>query len=534
MIELQQRIRMKHIDDELRRVYDCPACQIDEIKIPDHVFYGRCPTCNLTLIDYQPLEHQEAFHKSTAQYKMNLGGFGSGKTTASCAELAAAALSTPYGRSLITAPILDQVKDAVIPELEKFLPSWFVEKSRKHPRPYYKLTNGHEILVYASDNPDDLRSLNLTAFYMEEASGIKYEIFDQLMTRLRHKGGIIKDSDGNEIGYKYLGIISSNPEDGWLMDKFLLMSDKIVGSPSVDTATYEKLKVEKPNRHFHSFLSSTRDNKFIPAEFIERMSAGKDARWVRKYIDCYLDVVEGAVYPDFSKNVIEPFEIPKDWKRIGGFDPGFNDPTAALFGAIDPKDGCIYVYQEYYEPEQPITYHAHNMKKLVAGLDFYMPIQGDPSIAKRNDRDGQSYKAYFYRQSGIMLEEANNDILFGIEKVRDYMYAGKLKFFSSLHWTKWEMLRYKYNQAGLRDSNKPVDRDNHLMDCLRYMIAPLPQNPNDMNTIYLSSRSYAPLFTPKITNVSNVWSGDTIHGAKRAQYDEKKVIYGGGVYGKRF
>ena len=127
MIEIQQRIRMKYIDDEMRRVYDCPTCQIDEIKIPDHVFYGRCPTCKLTLIDYKPLEHQEKFHKSTAQYKLNLGGFGSGKTTASCAELAAAALSTPHGRSLITAPILDQVKDAVIPELERFLPSWFIE-----------------------------------------------------------------------------------------------------------------------------------------------------------------------------------------------------------------------------------------------------------------------------------------------------------------------------------------------------------------------------------------------------------------------
>ena len=70
------------------------------------------------------------------------------------------------------------------------------KKSRLNPSPYFKLKNGHEIIVYSAADQQKLRSLNLTAFYIEEASGVSYEIFDQLMTRLRHPAGIIRDKNG--------------------------------------------------------------------------------------------------------------------------------------------------------------------------------------------------------------------------------------------------------------------------------------------------------------------------------------------------
>lgn len=89
---------------------------------------------------------------------------GSGKTTMCVAEVAHHAISIPGGRTLITAPILKQIKDAVLPELNKFLPPWLLEKSTLTPSPFYKLKNGHEIVIYASNDEQNLRSLNLTAF----------------------------------------------------------------------------------------------------------------------------------------------------------------------------------------------------------------------------------------------------------------------------------------------------------------------------------------------------------------------------------
>lgn len=478
--------KMLHVDDDGKRVYKCPVCNSGEVKVPDHLFYGRCDNCNATLIDYIPLAHQEAFHLSTAQYRLNIGGFGSGKTTAACMEIATHAMSTPNGRSLITAPTLSLVKDAVIPELEKFIPEWWVEKSRLNPSPYYKLKNGHEIIVYSAADQQKLRSLNLTAFYIEEASGVDYAIFDQLMTRLRHKAGIIRDKKGKEIGYKYMGIVSTNPEDGWILDKFMLISKELVASPSIDVEQYRKFMKNKLDRHFHTFISSTRDNKHIPSEFIERMSAGKNERWVRKYVDCQIDIQEGAVFEDFADHLVEPFEIPKNWKHLAGYDPGFADGVANPMAAIDPKDGVIYVYDDYFVEEMPVSYHAGNVMRRYKGKEFLMPTQADPSVKKRNERDGRTYQNYFYKLTKIWLEPGHNDILYGIEKIRDYMYQGKLKFFNNLQNLKDEAKRYRYPEGKTRNTNdKPIDKFNHLWDAIRYIIAACPEDPNDMATVYV-------------------------------------------------
>ena len=486
-MDISKEIPLLRKDEDGNRIYECPVCKSGLIKVLDDVFYGKCNNCEATLIDYKPLQHQEAFHMSSAQYRMNIGGFGSGKTTASCAELSAHALSTAGGRSLITAPTLSQVRDAVIPELIKFLPPWHISKIKMNPNPYFKLKNGHEILVFSSQDQEKLRSLNLTAFYIEEASGVDYAIFDQLMTRLRNKTAIIRDEECDEIGYKFMGIVSTNPEDGWIKDKFLLNSSVIIGSPSIDVSVYDNIKVSEPDKHFHTFISSSRDNAYLHRDYIERASAGKGAKWVRKYIDCYLDNKEGAVFPDYSKYVVEPFPIPNSWQRVVGFDPGFNDPTAIPMGAIDPDSGVLYFYDDYKVAEEPMSYHAHHLRDSLKGLKLMFPVQADPAVQQRNVRDGISYADYFYRQSGIWLEPGNNDILYGLEKIRDYMYCGKIKFFSDLNNLKFEAINYIYPEKSTNTNDKPLDKHNHLWDAIRYIVAKLPRDPNEMSSFFVQN-----------------------------------------------
>ena len=130
---------------------------------------------------------------------MLIGGFGSGKTTVACAADVQHVLSIPNARLLITAQTLQQVKEAVLPELNKFIPPWFLIGGKPKGNPLkYSFTNGSEILIYASDDEDKIRSLNLTAFHIEEASGVDFEIFKQLQTRLRNAAAVLYDSEGNE------------------------------------------------------------------------------------------------------------------------------------------------------------------------------------------------------------------------------------------------------------------------------------------------------------------------------------------------
>ncbi len=469
-------------DEAENRQYLCPFCG-DTITVRKDVFYGRCPACKATVVDYKPLPHQKDFHKSGAIYRLLMGGYGTGKTTMCVAEVAEHAFSVPNGRTLLTAPKLQQVVDAVLPELNKFIPPWHIIEFKKSPTPRYTLRNGHEIIVYASNDDEKLRSLNLTMFYMEEASAIDVTVFHQLQARLRNTSAITKDKYGKVVNDMRRGIISSNPEQGWLVDEFLLYADKIFASQSVDISAYKKLQ-KHPEKNFQAFLSSSRDNPYLPPGQISALCAGKSPSWIRKYIDCALEVRAGAVYPEFASCIVDDFPIPPNWKRVVGFDKGFKDETAMVIGAIEPKTGTIYLYQEYYVAQQPISYHAKQVKEMITGLPLYNNIQADPSILHRSDRDGRSYQDYFYKLSGIHMDPANNSIAMGIDKVRDYMYTGKLKVFTSLVNLKTEAVGYVYPD---RDTNQkeeiPMDKNNHLMDAMRYLIMALPQNPYEMNTI---------------------------------------------------
>lgn len=207
-------LKFTGLNDEGYRTYVCPLCG-GVIKVHDSVFYGRCDTCLATLIDYVPADHQVEFHKSSAKFRLQIGGYGSGKTTSDAYEMGVEhALSIPGGKTLITAQSIQQVKESVLPELEKFLPPWFISKQVKTPLPKYTLVNGHEIVIYPSDNEEKIRSLNLTAFWIIEASGVKLDIFTQLTARLRNRAAVVKDGMGSEISHKFMGVIESNPEEG--------------------------------------------------------------------------------------------------------------------------------------------------------------------------------------------------------------------------------------------------------------------------------------------------------------------------------
>ena len=70
--------QLRYDDESNSKVYSCPLCG-GEIKIHDSVFYGRCDACMATLINYKPAPHQVAFHESKAKFRLNIGGYGSGR-----------------------------------------------------------------------------------------------------------------------------------------------------------------------------------------------------------------------------------------------------------------------------------------------------------------------------------------------------------------------------------------------------------------------------------------------------------------------
>lgn len=471
-------------------IYKCPNCGAGQITIDKKSKhnYGYCDTCSAAYIHYIPLPHQMDVHKSKAPLKLLIGGMGSAKSRAGVIEIIDHVLTVPNGRTIIMAQTLTQLSKAIMPIFDEYLPRRFVKKwTDTKAAIEIQLKNGHTIIGMPSDDEEKLRSMDITAFLIEEASGVKQEVYEECIRRSRNDAGII---DG--VAH-YLGIIISNPAQGFIRN-LLFTARKIFGSKSIEkTVEMYKDRIKDPNPDLEAFLSSSRDNSYLPPGFIDKVINSLTPQQVRLYVDCIIEYAEGAVYPDFLQHLVDDFEIPKHWKRWMAHDPGINDPAACLVAAQDPDDGTLYFYREYYKRDQVISQVGKAIKEMISDIPqgmLNMPLI-DPSANKRNQINARTYKQQMQIEHNLIFKDANNRLEDGISKTRDMMYNNKVKFFRSLKETITEGCEYRYPNENERRNNRnlgdvPIDKNNHLMDCLRYICQAVPYNYMDMQRMSYS------------------------------------------------
>jgi hypothetical protein len=101
--------------------------------------------------------------------------------------------------------------------------------------------------------------------------------------------------------------------------------------------------------------------KFIPARLSDNPYLAKDGVYEanlrslpemlrRQLLDGDWDVATGAAFPEFRKSihVVEPFEIPDDWRKFRSCDYGYSSFSAVHWFAIDPAFETLVVYRELY------------------------------------------------------------------------------------------------------------------------------------------------------------------------------------------
>ncbi|MGH7744407.1 MAG: terminase large subunit domain-containing protein [Candidatus Dormibacteria bacterium] len=173
----------------------------------------------------------------------------------------------------------------------------------------------------------------------------------------------------------------------------------------------------------------------------------------------------GAIYPvPPSMLFIDPIAIPEHWKRVFSIDFGFQDPTAILWGAIDPESEVLYIYMESYLKQEVYSIHADIIKRHSHHLGYAIPGVCDPSGGGRSTADGKLTRKE-YKDLGVIFFSADNSLEVGLNATLTMMLNGKLKIFTSCVNTYKEYRTYQRNVKG-----KPIDSNNHAMDALRYMV----------------------------------------------------------------
>lgn len=465
----------------------CPKCNHGKLEeVPSFAgkaceFFVYCPICNTYVCNYQPMPHQAAFHKDDATFKLYAGGFGSAKTYTCGMEFIGNMLQIPNSAGLIGAKTWGQIGDTCLKFVTENIPQALVAKSNQDKVNWsIELKNGSKISAKAFDKEGKMRSMNLSCIWIEEASEVDFEIVAYLKARLRNKAGFHKGKNRLRM------LVSSNPDVGWLNSEWLMKSGHIYYHGDVADRYQVPKEDQDPKTSTH--ISATSANTYLPADYEENLARNKEPWWVNRYLKGSFKYSEGLVYPNFSDWFVEPFEIPAHWKRITGTDFGRRDPTAHLVAALDPVNKIIYVYDELEESldDRDIKYIADKIKAKNSYHPTLLayPHQADPRGRNRDQVSGNSWiQGYFEQGITFAIAEGceGDSVAPTITKVYNYGKYGRLKIFNNCSLLRRSLSRYRYPKRDLSEQNnqgeKPLDRDNHLPDALRYMLAPFPQFP---------------------------------------------------------
>lgn len=475
-------------------VVKCPTC--DSPMLPANTISGspsefwlECTRCNSYINTYKPQPHQLAVHEDPTLYLMNAGAYGTGKTLTSRQEVYRHILTTPNANILIGAKVTSQYEQTIKRDIENDFPKSLtalvsVQKS------YIDFINGARLMFRPFDDPDKLRSLNLSMFVIVEASEVSGDTFHQLKTRLRNQAAFSLD---NPLHDWRRGIIETNPGAGWIRSDVLLNASSIHTYGSTVEQHPDSLTPD-PNISVH--IASTDSNRYLPPDFISELSANKPQWWIQKYIYGSFMYAEGLVYPSATKNIIPAFPIPKHWKRLVACDYGLADKFAFVAAAIDPK-GVVHIYKNEATNNKNIEDLAKQYFEFVDDIPhggmYTTPIMDPKSGAKRDYNKKTLYDHFL--DYGIAFQPGHIQVDARLFRVNTYLESGRLKIHDTCHELVEEIQNYKFPERTLSSkfhSDKPEDKNNHSINPLEWICMALPSDPSKLVLGSYNSNSFEP------------------------------------------
>jgi hypothetical protein len=209
------------------------------------------------------------------------------------------------------------------------------------------------------------------------------------------------------------------------------------------------------------------------------------ASWFSQEFNCSFEGHRGLVYPRFDECLVDDLPaavtaeaerlktesarpprtcyvepgltLPPRTRWLGGLDFGVRDPTAAVWGLLDDGD-VLWIFGEYFRSNALL----HD---VAVALPRKVTWYADPAGARERKE---------LRCAGFVIRESDNSIKPGIAAVRSRMETGRIKILRSAcpHLIREANLyHYAPDDEPGAEPETPVDRDNHTMDALRYLVA---------------------------------------------------------------
>lgn len=224
-------------------------------------------------------------------------------------------------------------------------------------------------------------------------------------------------------------------------------------------------------------------------------------------------VTEGLVYGEWSAKTHEvaPHDIPPEWPRVIAIDPGYHDPCAVLWVAVCPPDPSgrlsFVAYRELYERRANVPDMAASIVRASSN-EGVVRVYIDSDALKHTmgysssilQQFNEAFKKLAFRNAvtgGVLQCRLGfRDVPGRIYRVKQFLELNPsgipaFRAFSNLREFKREIRRYMWpKDSPIRESLKPVDKYNHLMDCMGYVLTdpPVFTRLNQVSTLTPSAR----------------------------------------------
>lgn len=301
------------------------------------------------------------------------------------------------------------------------------------------LRNQKQIIFAGLDDVEKLKSVTpingvLTDIWIEEATETKYEDYKQLTKRLR---GQDKEAFKKRITLTFNPIFKTH----WIYKEFF--------------GRWEDNKTSYEDENLSILKSTYKDNHFLTDDDRYALENETDRYFYEVYTLGNWGVLGKVIFKNWHMEDLTEM-LPKFDKIYNGLDFGYSsDPNALIRVHADMKTKKIYVFEEMYKAGMQDDELNEELSKRIGKEYVTCDSAEDKSINFLRSRGINAIPA----KKGPDSINVGIRFLQGFQIIVDVHCQHFKNEIECYHW-----LEDKYGNT-LR---KPVDKDNHLIDALRY------------------------------------------------------------------
>lgn len=390
-------------------------------------------------MEIHPFAQQQAILDSKARFIAAIAGVQGGKTQTGCLWLIQEIIKHPHDDFLIAAPTYKILEQSTLKKFFSIFPMRTVIYRKQDA--VLEIIHGGKIYIRSTEIPNNIEGMTVRAAWLDEAGMMKSQVWVNVQGRVAIKRGrVLFTTTPYNLGWLYKDVVRAAQGGD---EDFQVVKWRSVDNPYFPPDEYEKAK---------SRLSEADFDRRYNGEF-------------RK--------MEGLVYPDWDSEQMIESSLPDDAEVkevICGVDYGFTNP-AAMHPIVIMKNDDLHVVDEVYQTRMTVNDvvgEARGLKEKWNISAFYVDPSANDLIEQLN-------------MAGLTAMPANNDVEYGIGRVRHLIKSRRLKVWFAAYNLLDEIENYHYTASSYAGSelspefrDKPDKSFDHAVDDLRYAVATHP------------------------------------------------------------